>query len=89
MLTREEIEEIVENAVRAQNVDNVTSDTPIFGAGSEMDSLSMVEALMYMEEDLNEQGYEVSLGVGDEERDSYATVGSLVDFLFDLLADDE
>ena len=89
MLTREEIEEIVESAVEAQNVTNVTADTPIFGAGSELDSLSMVEALMLVEEDLTEQGYDVNLGVGDEERDSYATVGTLVDFLFDLLADDE
>jgi acyl carrier protein len=86
MLTREEIEIIVEDAVEAQNVNGVTAETPIFGAGSEMDSLSMVEALMLVEEDLLERGYNVELGVGEGDRDGYDTVGSLVDLLVARLA---
>jgi acyl carrier protein len=88
MLTHQEIEDIVKDAVEAQAVKNVTAATPIFGAGSEMDSLSMVEVLMLIEDSLAETGYDVSLGVGDEDRLRYDTVGSLTDYLVDRLANE-
>ena len=90
-MTRDQIRTLVieatETALLPAGVDvEVTEETPIFGAGSGLDSLDQVNILMAIEDAFEDKGSYIELGVEPEEKANYATVGTIIDYLAGLEA---
>ena len=98
MKTKNEIIEIILNSIEEVNTQNGANlsknlNEKLFGKGSELDSLGLVNLIVTIEGNINEL-YETNISIADEKAMSqkhspFRSIETLADYIFSMLKDEE